>query len=247
MRCSLVLLALTAPAAAEPASGTYGELGYSVEWSHWATPSGHGGVLMSGVTYTESRGAFVNLMLSGVAASGEHLECTRRVGDTCTEAVDTGPSEQELAAADALLRRRPAGLRLTAWHESLGSDIDGVDARLGYTTGGEAVMTVGVAGGLVRSNRRSAPIMPPDPGVPDPPDPTFERGWVGGFIDARVSTDRAWGPIIRLLVAYDGGLMVVFHAGYERRIGRLNLSVGLDTDSYRPKRAGAFAGVGVLF
>src|SRR6185503_18675293 len=109
------------------------------------------------------------------------------------------------------------------------------------------VMTTGVAAGIVRSNRRSAPIMPPDPGVPDPPDPSFDNRWLGGFVDARATVDTAGGPILRLLVAYDGGLMVLFHAGYERRIGRLTVSAGLDTDSYRPKRAGAFAGVGVVF
>lgn len=245
----LLILGLAAPAAADPiATGTYGELGYTLEWSHWATPAGHAGVVMSGVSYTESRGAFTNLMLSGAAASGQNLACTREVGGRCVEAVDTGPTEQELAAAQAIAERRPAALRLTAWHEGLGSDVDGVDARLGIVRAEPGVvMTTGVGAGLVRSNRRSAPIMPPEPGVPDPPDPTFDNRWIGGFVEGRTAVHERHGGHMRVLVAYDGGLMVLVHLGYEHRVGPVSLSIGADTDSYKPKRAGAYAGVGVVF
>jgi hypothetical protein len=241
----LIVAAAPGHAAAEPEPpsdpGVFAEVGYVAEWSHWATPSGHGGVFVSGVTYTESRGPFVNIMLSGIAGSGSNYECVRRTSRGCESAIDTGPSEQERAAAAAILSRRPFALTLTGFHESLGSEIDGVDARLGLVRPERgAVMMIGVAGGITRSNRRD--LMPPDPGVPDPPDQTFSRDWLGGYVEG-----RGGGLRMRLVIAYSTPFLVLGEVGYERQLGRFNLGASLITDSYKPGRAGVRAGIGVVF
>lgn len=223
--------------------GTVYELGYTFELAPWASGDGRQPVYLSGLSFTEHRGPFINLLtmvlaLAGVASSTGHYE---RRGNTVYHVVtaeEARQAEEAMAAIAAGANAMPMTMRLRAYHDSLGSMAEGVRADVGVgSTIGDDPVPIGsfYVGGFLnwlRSNRN----WDLNDGLREP----FEAVFGGIMGELHITLWHFLGLFTRASLGYGSGggdrFLALIELGADIHIGnRFFLSGAATLDVVRPE------------
>lgn len=223
--------------------GTVYELGYTFELAPWASADGRQPAYLSGLSFTEHRGPFINLVamvlaMAGVASSTGHYE---RRGNTVYHVVTAEEARQSQEALDAIVAgasAMPMTMRLRAYHDTFGSTADGIraDVGVGSTFGDDPVpigsFYVGAFATWLRSNRNWD--------INEVARDRFEAAFGGVIGELHISLWHFLGLFTRASLGYGSGngdrFLALIELGADVHIGnRFFLSGAATLDVVRPE------------
>lgn len=235
--------------------GTVYELGYTLELAPWMTADGRSPAFLSGMAFTEHRGGFINLittalMIIGVVQSTGHYE---RVGSSIYRVItdaEAAQAQRNIENIAAVSNEKFFTMRLRAYHESLGSQADGLraDVGVGSSLGDGPVpwgaFYVGLYGGWLRSNANWD--------TNDGLRLAFEHGYFGAVGQFHVSPVHFLGFFTRATLGFGSRPIALIELGADIHVGnRFFLSGSATLDLTRPEHLpdalGARGDVGVRF
>ncbi len=219
---------------------SFTEIGFAREVAPWVSPDGTTAVTLGGLRFYEHRGMMINTviaLLTIVNAANTPMTpvTTDHMGRKWVnaDAEDRAHEEfnQKVLAGAA---QKPWSLEMRGYHDSMGSDMNGMSFALDRTSvrpGGDGMWAWGLVGGWLETNRNYVPAMTTSP-------MEFTRWWIGATFDWRRQL-IARGPAIlgvhvNALLAYADPWLALLSVGPELAItDRLHLSAHATSDLHR--------------
>ena len=228
--------------------GSFYDVGFAAELAPWASSNGTTSMTLSGLQFYEHRGLMINTLLTvlslGAAAGTPMTQVTTdSMGNQwVNRAAEERAHEEYNQKLIAGAATKPISMDLRGYHDSLGSDMDGLSFELGITSvraGGEGMSGWGLVFGHLETNRNYKPATMDAP-------MSFTRWWLGVTYDQRRQLARRGSMIVGVhgnaMLGFGNPWLALISVGPELAItDRIHLSAYATADLHR---FDASAGIG---
>lgn len=237
---------------------TFYDVAYTFEYAPWAGATNSSPVLLSGVSYTENRGALGNLIVSiilQIAAASSRRTSVELGRDSnyiyyrsltvYEQQAENARVAQAVAAAARIAEQRPLSFSFRAYHEVLGSQMDGAAFEMTYAGVIRVLSGIVIQGGFGAGSLRNNHL------APTTSSGQTGRDWLGPTLVVRMPFFRYLGTRLGAMYSFLSPNFLLLDTGLEGRIGnRIELRALATLDVLRGLAGDSFglrAELGVRF